>query len=153
MNGFISYAHEDGAMFREVYKHLTPIARHYGIEFWTDAKLHTGQNFNPAIAKAIAEAEVFVALVSYESLFSNYIATLELPAMRARAKAIGGLILPVLLNRCLWRYEFSAPLVAPVHDGKPLPIADWQPQRNGYHAASEQIAGAIQTYYHGASAP
>ena len=152
MKGFISYAHEDGAMFQEVCKHLTPIARRYDIEFWTDAKLHTGQYWNDAIAKAIAEADVFVALVSYESLFSNYIATMELPAMRARAKANGGLILPVLLNRCLWRYEFSAPQVAPVHDGRLLPIADWHPQRNGYHAASEQIADAIQRYYHGVSA-
>ena len=153
MNGFISYAHEDGAMFREVCKHLTPIARRYDIAFWTDAKLHTGQHWNDAIAKAIAEADVFVALVSYESLFSNYIATMELPAMRARAKVIGGLILPVLLNRCMWTYQFSASQLAPVHEGKLLPIADWQPQRNGYHAASEQIADAIQRYYHGASAP
>jgi hypothetical protein len=96
---------------------------------------------------------VFVALVSFESLFSNYIATKELPAMKARAATTGALILPVLLNRCLWGYEFSAPQVAPVHDGSPLPIADWHPQRNGYHAASEQIADAIQRYYHGASAP
>ena len=153
MNGFISYAHEDGAMFREVYKHLTPIARHYGIEFWTDAKLHTGQDWNPAIAKAIAEADVFVALVSYESLCNDYIHTVEYPAMHARALANGGLILPVLLNRCLWTYQFSAPLGLPVHDGRPLPIADWQPQRNGSHAASKQIADAIQTYYHKASAP
>ena len=153
MKGFISYAHEDGVMFREVFKHLTPIARRYGIAFWTDAKLHTGEYWNDAIAKAISEADVFVALVSYESLFSTYIATTELPAMRARAAATGALILPVLLNRCLWGYEFSAPQVAPVHDGRLLPIADWHPQRNGYHAASVQIAEAIQHYYAKASAP
>ena len=151
MKGFISYAHEDGAMFREVVKHLTPIARNYGIAFWTDAKLHTGQHWNDAIAKAISEADVFVALVSYESLFSNYIATEELPAMRTRAGAIGGLILPVLLNRCLWEYEFSASQVAPVSDGKLLAIADWDPPHNGYHAASVQIADAIKRYYNGAT--
>jgi hypothetical protein len=90
MKGFISYAHEDGAMFREVCKHLTPIARRYGIEFWTDAELHTGQIWNDTIAKAISEADVFVALVSFESLFSDYIAPQELPAMRTRASANGG---------------------------------------------------------------
>ena len=144
MKGFISYAHEDGAMFREVYKHLTPIARHYGIAFWTDTKLHTGQHWNDAIAKAISEADVFVALVSFESLFSNYISTEELPAMRTRASANGGLILPVLLNRCLWEYEFSAPQVAPVCDGRLLPISDWPKPQDGYHAASVQIADAIK---------
>ena len=151
MKGFISYAHEDGAMFREVVKHLTPIARNYGIAFWTDVKLHTGERWNDAIAKAISEADVFVALVSYESLFSNYIATEELPAMRTRAGAIGGLILPVLLNRCLWEYEFSASQVAPVFGGKLLAISDWPKPQDGYHAASVQIADAIQQYYHGAT--
>ena len=151
MKGFISYAHEDGAMFREVCKHLTPIARRHRIEFWTDAKLHTGQDWNDAIAKAISEADVFVALVSAGSMASAYIHTEELPAMRTRAAATAGLILPVLLNRCLWDFEFSAPQVAPVFDGRPLPIADWHPQRNGYHAASVQIADAIQRYYHGAT--
>ena len=148
MNGFISYAHEDGEMFRELCKHLTPIARRYSIVFWDDRKLHTGQHWNNVIAKAISEADVFVALVSYESLCSDYIETKELPAMRARAATNGALILPVLLNRCLWDYEFSSPQVAPIHDGQPLPISDWPKPQDGYHAASVQIADAIERYYH-----
>ena len=153
MKGFISYAHEDGAMFREVCKHLTPITRRHRIEFWTDAKLHTGQDWNDAIAKAISEADVFVALVSFGSMASDYIHTKELPAMRARAATNGALILPVLLNRCLWQFEFGTAQVAPVSGGREQPIADWRPQRNGYHAASVQIADAIQRYYAKASAP
>lgn len=101
MKGFISYAHADGGMFREVFKHLTPVARRYRIDFWHDVTLHTGQDWNAAIADAISEADVFVALVSFESLFSDYITHQELPAMRARAAVTKGLILPVLLNRCL----------------------------------------------------
>ena len=87
MKGFISYAHEDGAMFREVCKHLTPIARRYGIDFWDDRKLHTGLHWNDGIAKAISEADVFVALISAGSMASDYIHTEELPKMRTRAAA------------------------------------------------------------------
>jgi hypothetical protein len=63
------------------------------------------------------------------------------------------LILPVLLNRCLWEYEFSAPQVAPVAGGRPLAISDWAKPQDGYHAASVQIADAIQRYYAKAPSP
>ena len=147
MKGFISYAHADYDMYQEFCKHLTPAARHLGVEFWSDPKLHTGQDWNQAIADAVAAADVFVALVSVESLFSRYICDTELPAMRDRSRATNGLILPVLLNRCLWKYQFSVPQIAPMTRGELVPIADWKPRLHGYHAAAEQTADAIQRYY------
>ena len=147
MKWFISYAHADFDMYQEFCKHLAPAARHLGVEFWSDPKLHTGQDWNQAIADAVAAADVFVALVSVESLYSDYISKIELPAMRARSEANGALILPVLLNCCLWEYEFAAPQVAPVSKRRPLPIADWKPQLHGYYEASRQAADAIQRYY------
>ena len=63
MKGFISYAHADHAMYQEFCKFLTPAARHFGVEFWSDPILHTGQDWNQAIADAIDTAEVFIALV------------------------------------------------------------------------------------------
>ena len=147
MQGFISYAHADFEECQAFIKHLTPAARHWGVDFWWDPDLHTGAAWNAAIAAAIAAADVFVALVSTESLFSAYIHGTELPAMRARAQQTGGLILPVLLNQCLWQYEFSAPQLAPVVRGVLKPIQDWNPRRNGYHAAAEQAAHAMQHHY------
>jgi hypothetical protein len=147
MKGFISYAHADFDMCQAFCKVLAPAARHFGVEFWSDPRLHTGQDWNQGIADAITAAEVFVALVSYESLYSDYISNTELPAIRARSKTNGALILPVLLNRCLWEYEFAAPQVAPVTKGKLLPIADWKPHLHGYHEAARQAADAIQRYY------
>jgi hypothetical protein len=90
---------------------------------------------------------VFVALVSVESLWSDYISKQELPAMQARSTATGALILPVILNRCLWEYQFAATQVAPTTRGRVIPIADWKPQHNGFDAASRQAADAIRRYY------
>lgn len=147
MKGFISYAHKDVAMYQEFCKFLTPAARHFGVEFWSDPKLHTGQDWNQAIADAINAAEVFIALVSHESLYSAYITNHELPAMQARSRANGALVLPVVLNRCLWQYKFAALQAAPTHKGRLLPVADWHPRHHGFHAAVEQAAAAIECYY------
>jgi len=147
MQGFISYAHADFDQCQRLIKLLTPAARGWGVEFWWDPKLHTGQAWNAAIADAIDAAEVFVALVSAESLWSTYIIDTELPAMRARAKAVNGLILPVLLNRCLWQSEFATPQLAPTIKGTLKPILDWNPHHHGYHAAAEQATEAMQRYY------
>jgi hypothetical protein len=147
MNGFISYAHADFAMFEHVRRGLAPVARAFGIDFWHDQNLHTGQDWHPEIQAAIARADVIVALVSYESLYSPYISDHELPAMQARSKASGTPILPVVLNQCLWEYQFGGTQLAPTFGGKLLPVADWKPQRNGYHRACQQTADAITRRY------
>ncbi|HEY1931889.1 MAG TPA: TIR domain-containing protein [Acetobacteraceae bacterium] len=147
MKGFISYAHADFDECREFHKLLMPVARHCGVEFWWDPKLQTGAAWNQAIADAIAAAEVFVAFVSAESLYSTYISGTELPAMRMRAQGNGGLILPILLNRCLWQFDFAAAQLAPTFKAVLKPIVDWHPRHHGYHAAAEQAADAMQRYY------
>jgi hypothetical protein len=117
------------------------------VTFWWDPHLQTGSAWNKDIANAIAAAEVFVALVSAESLYSDYINQRELPAMLRRRRATGGLILPILLNQCLWQYQFANAQLAPMHKGTLTPILDWKPQRNGYHTAAAQAADAMQRYY------
>jgi hypothetical protein len=147
MKGFISYAHADYDAYEAFCKAIAPAARGLDVQFWSDPLLHTGQDWNQAIADAVAAAEVFVALVSIESLYSDYINKHELPAMQARSKATGALILPVMLEQCLWQYQFSTPQVAPTNRGSLLPIADWRPKRNGFVAAARQAADAIERYY------
>jgi hypothetical protein len=147
MKGFISYAHADHKAYEAFCKALVPAACGLGTEFWSDPLLHTGQDWNQAIADAVTAAEVFVALVSVESLYSSYIRKQEPPAMQARSNATGALILPVVVNRCLWEYQFAAIQVAPTLHGRPIPIADWKPQHNGFDAASRQAANAIKRHY------
>ena len=147
MKGFISYAHADWDACDQFCKTLTPAARQFGIEFWTDWKIHTGQDWKQTIADAVAAADVFVALVSVESLYSSYISDYELPAMQARSQATGALILPVVLNRCLWEYRFAATQVAPTQRGRVAPIYDWKPKQNGFHAAAQQAANSMRLYY------
>ncbi len=148
MKGFISYAHADYAVYQEFCKVLAPAADHFGIDFWSDPKLHTGQDWNQGIADAIAAADVFVALVSVESLYSAYITRQELPAMRTRSQANGALIMPIVLNQCLWEYQFAAAQAAPTKLGRLVPVAKWNPRRDGYEQAARQAADAIQRYYH-----
>ena len=147
MKGFISYAHADHGAYKDFCKVLEPAAKHFGIEFWSDPKLHTGQDWNQGIADAIAAADVFLALVSVESLWSDYIRNKELPAMRGRSAVNGALIMPVVLNQCLWEYEFSATQAAPTDRGRLVPVVKWKPRPDGYYHAARQVADAIKRYY------
>jgi len=147
MKGFISYAHADYDAYEAFCRAVEPAAHCLGVKFWADPLLHTGQDWNGEIAKAVAAADVFVALVSVESLYSSYISKQELPAMQTRSNATGGLILPVVLNRCLWEYQFAATQVAPTNRGRVVPIADWRPKHNGFVAAASQAADAIKRHY------
>jgi hypothetical protein len=147
MKGFISYAHADYDAYEAFCRAVAPAACGLGVDFWSDQQLHTGQEWNEKIAAAVAEAEVFVALVSLESLWSSYISKQELPAIRTRSNAIGGLILPVLVNQCLWEYQFAAIHAAPINRGRLIPIYDWRPKHNGFVEAARQAAAAIKRYY------
>ena len=147
LNGFISYAHADMRAFEQIRRGLITEGRALGIEFWTDKHLHTGMAWDQKIGDAIASAEVFVAVVSYESLYSQYIWEHELPAMKARSASTGALILPLIVNRCSWDYHFGGLHVAPLEDGRVQPILDWKPQRNGFAEACRQAGDAIRRYY------
>lgn len=147
MQGFISYAHADFHEGQEFLEHLAPAARHWGIEFWWDPKLQTGDAWNDKIADAIAAAKVFVVLVSKKSLVSNYILDTELPAMRAQARTTHALIIPILLNRCFWEYDFGTSQLAPNVKGRLIPIKSWKPHHDGYYAAAAQTTEAMRAYY------
>lgn len=146
MYGFISYAHEDDAMFREFVKHLTAVHRALGVDWWYDTHIKGGRVWRREIQTAIEKAEVFVLLASPSFLASSFIHDHELPAIKLR-HAAGALILPTILKRCYWQYIAEALQAMPTADGRLVPIADWRPQGHGYDSAREQIMDAVQSYF------
>ena len=108
---FISYAHEDGRIARNLATSLE-LSR---IPVWWDPKIRLGTPFSPPIQKALQEAPAVVVLWSRASVRSSWVID------EARIGAKRRVLLPVLMERVTPPYEFAQLDCAN--------LADWDPQK------------------------
>ncbi len=147
MKGFISYAHDDIVMLRELQIHLKGTERAYGIRFWIDGTIHGGRRWRHEIQRAIGAAHVFLLLVSHRYLASDFINEHELPAIEARLRSPGTTAIPVILLPCGWKTLLGEVQAVPTIDGQDKPIAQWQPEHEGYDRAREQIEASLRHHF------
>lgn len=84
-NIFISYSHADVLWLERLRIHLAPYLRGEELVLWDDTKIAAGSNWAAEIDKALAAARVAVLLVSPNFLASDYVASVELPAILKRS--------------------------------------------------------------------
>jgi hypothetical protein len=99
---FVSYSHKDREWLDRLKAMIAPYLREAETEldFWDDARLEAGQQWDVEIHRALERAGVAVALVSAQFLASAYVTDYELPAM-IKASDEGGL-------KLLWAYISAA---------------------------------------------
>ncbi len=151
MDGFISYAHEDWALLEKLKSTFLGIALAGGPSFWDDRLLTGGQKWEPAIKAAIDRARYCVFLMSPSAIASDFILSVEWPAMMTRVNNSGALVIPVLLKHCLWthRPEFKQLQVIPRKGKGPFAVERWRPQNVGTTEMGDQILAAIRTHQTG----
>lgn len=104
---FLSYAHADDRHRLELAKQLRILERRGLVEAWTDRQIMAGAQWQDEIDEALEEAHVFVALVTTNFLASEYITGQELARAKARHAAGEMLILPVIVERCMWEDDLG----------------------------------------------
>lgn len=95
---FVSYSHMDAVWFqklRPVLKFSTPNTSVAHV--WHDQKLEAGHRWHDEIQSALKQMAVFVCLVSYDFLASDYIMQEELPVAIQREKRNEVIIVPIHL--------------------------------------------------------
>lgn len=95
---FVSYSHLNSAWFaklRPLLKFRTPSANVAHV--WHDQELKAGDRWDDQIRAALERMDVFVCLLSYEFLDSEYIMGIELKRALARAEEGEVEIVPILL--------------------------------------------------------
>jgi TIR domain len=146
--GFISYAHEDQDQFRAFQPYVKAVQRGLPwVEVKADDRIRSGQFWEDEILEMIASSHMFILLVSPAFLASDFIWQTELPAMRKRWQAVGGLLLPLVLKQCLWRVVCGAVQALPIESGKLKPIAEWDNPSRGFDHAHVAIASAIERHF------
>lgn len=113
---FISYAHEDKAWCERIKDYLSPLTQDNEIEVWTDQSLEYGDHWRETISTKLEQSTVAILLVSTPFLNSEFITNNELPSLLHSAKSNGLLIVPVILEQCLFEfvaYKYPDPQTGP----------------------------------------
>jgi hypothetical protein len=95
---FLSYSHKDEHYRKGVAAHFGVIARHHGVEVWSDRRIKGGARWRQEIGEKLGKADLVVLLVSQHALTSDFILNEEVePAIRAAKR-----IYPILVRDCDW---------------------------------------------------
>jgi len=98
---FISYAHKNQSWCERIKNYLNP---HDDIEVWTDQKLEYGDHWHDTISEKLEQSDVAILLISTDFLNSTFIKNSELPILLHSAKSKGVLIIPVIIEQCLFEF-------------------------------------------------
>ncbi len=104
---FISYAHADEALRKELGKHLSLLQQHGLIASWYDRLIPTGVEWSDEIDAHLNSAQIILLLISADFLASRYCYSREMKRALERQKAGEARVIPVILRPVDWEQEPS----------------------------------------------
>ncbi len=117
---FISYAHEDQALLKELEKHLATLRRQNIIASWYDGDITPGEEWKPQIMEHLNSAQIILLLVSADFINSDFCYGIEMEQALARQDADQARVIPIILRPVDWKGTPFAKLQALPSGGKPV---------------------------------
>ena len=117
---FLSYAHADEDLKKELDKHLMPLKRSGKIATWNDRDLIAGQEWNEEIIAELNKAEIILLLISKDFIASQYIWEKELEIAMKRHEKGTAKVVPIIMKNCLWQEMPFAKLQALPRNARPV---------------------------------
>ncbi|HKI54277.1 MAG TPA: toll/interleukin-1 receptor domain-containing protein [Anaerolineales bacterium] len=99
---FISYAHEDEEMKKELDKYLKVLKRSGKVQVWNDRELIGGQEWDETIMSELSKANIILLLISVDFNASDFIWDKELASAMKRHEEGTARVVPVILRKCEW---------------------------------------------------
>ena len=145
MRTFISYCHEDSAMFQRLMVHLNFLEREKLISNWHDYEIHSGMNIDDEIKSNLEQAELTLLLVSPNFIASDYCMNVELKHAIYRHKLGHAIVVPIIIEHCDWTAipELSSLKALPVDA---MPISAWDNMDEAFLNVIEEIITIISNY-------
>jgi len=99
---FVSYSRTDADYLNRLRVFLKPLERRRAgvLDIWDDTRIQPGSQWESELHAALESANVAVLLISADFLASEFISTVELPALLAKEREKGLAIVPVILKPC-----------------------------------------------------
>lgn len=121
---FVSYSHIDIDRWRKLKTHLIPLERTGQVSVWDDEKLQPGDELEKCFEEKILECDVFLALLSANSIASNPCRKECDEALARVQKGEQLTIISVLLRECAWEKAGLKKFKMIDDDGRPLTKTD-----------------------------
>jgi tetratricopeptide (TPR) repeat protein len=139
---FISYAHEDEPLLRQLEKHLSMLKEQNLISTWFDRQIVAGSEWAGEIDARLEQASLILLLVSADFLASRYCYEVEMKRALARHKAGQARVLPIVLRPTDWQGAPFAHLQALPTDARP--ITSWPDRDDAWVNVVGGIRRAIE---------
>ena len=134
---FISYAHEDEPLRKQLETHLSLLQRQDLVSTWQDRQIRAGTDWAQEIDEHLNSASVILLLVSADFLASDYCYGVEMQRALDRDKAGQAKVIPIALRPCDWKDAPFAHLQALPTDA--CPITKWPDRDDAWPA----VTGAL----------
>jgi TIR domain-containing protein len=117
---FVSYAHEDEDLKKELDKYLKVLKRSSKVQVWNDRELIGGQEWDQTIMSELNKANIILLLISVDFNASDFIWEKELASAMKRHEEGTAHVVPIILRRCEWRNMPYAKLQALPRNATPV---------------------------------
>ena len=140
---FISYAHADEPLRKQLRTHLSALEREGLVHAWDDRQILGGENWAAEIDSKLEQADVVLLLVSADFIESDYCVGKEMKrALERNADPQDrAIVIPVILKRCDWETMRFAKLQALPAGARPL--VDWKTEDDYYTAVAKGLRRRI----------
>src|SRR6266516_2350520 len=142
INVFISYAHEDEALLRQLEAHLGLLTQRRLIATWYDRQIPAGTDWAGAIDAHLEQASIILLLVSADFLASRYCYEVEMKRALSRHEAGQARVIPIMLRHADWKDAPFTHLQALPTDARA--ITSWGNQDEAFANVAAGIRRAIE---------
>jgi len=139
---FLSYAHEDEPLRKELEKHLSLLQRQGLVSTWQDRRITAGTNWAQEIDEHLKSASIILLLVSSDFLASDYCYGVEMQCALDRDKASRARVIPIIVRPCDKKGAPFAHLQALPTDAKA--ITTWSNQDEAWTDVAASIRRVIE---------
>ena len=113
---FVSYSHENSAWSKRLFPVLKVRANVDALQPWHDTELRAGDRWDKEVRAELERMDIFLCLVSFEFLASDYLRDVELPRAKARHENGEIEVVPVVLYQVNLKHDCEF-----LHQLNPLP--------------------------------
>jgi hypothetical protein len=117
---FFSYSHKDEEIRNELEVHLQGLRKRDVISLWHDRRIGAGKDLDGSISEHLESSHIILLLVSPHFIASDYCYDIEMNRALERNKLGTAVVIPIIVEECLWQKHPFGKLRATPTDGKPI---------------------------------